>query len=220
MKKSSQITMIAISLFFSGHAFAADKDRWEKEAMDAWLDGKAETVILFNTNLNSFDINTDVQNGTVILTGKVDSDYDKRLATELIRELEGVKEVDNKLTVLHDNDAWVKDYVKKRREEVANYAENKKEKWEKKFDKTVDDWEEKDFVDEFVDAKISSVIGTKMLFNTELDSDDIDIEVDRGDVFLMGHVSKKSDIQLAEKIAKGTEDVRKVHNKLTLRQGE
>ena len=38
----------------------------------------AETVLL-NGNLNNFDINTDVKNGKVMLTGKVDSEVDKEL---------------------------------------------------------------------------------------------------------------------------------------------
>ena len=54
-------------------------------------------------NLNSFDINTDVKNGVVILTGKVESGVDKALAEELVASLEGVNSVDNQLTVI-DNE--------------------------------------------------------------------------------------------------------------------
>ena len=66
---------------------------WKDDAKDAWLDGKAETTLLLNTNLNSFDIMTDVKNGHVTLTGKVESSVDKALAAELIKSLDGVNGV-------------------------------------------------------------------------------------------------------------------------------
>ena len=66
--------------------------------------GKAETTLLLNTNLNSFDIITDVKDGNVTLTGKVESSVDKALATELIKSLDGVKDVDNQLTVMNEKE--------------------------------------------------------------------------------------------------------------------
>lgn len=95
-------TLIATSLLFAGStAYAANT--WQDEAKDAWIDGKAESTLLFNTELNSFDINTDVKNGVVTLTGKVESEVDKALAGELIASLDGVERVDNKLTVLKED---------------------------------------------------------------------------------------------------------------------
>merc|ERR1712065_103534 len=81
----------------------AKDNQWEKEASDAWIDGKAEATLLFNTQLNSFDINTDVDKGVVTLTGKVNHDVDKKLAQELVIGIDGVKEVENRLTVLPDS---------------------------------------------------------------------------------------------------------------------
>merc|ERR1711879_128526 len=84
---------------------------WENESKDAWIDGKAETVLLMNTNLNNFDINTDVKNGKVVLTGKVNSDLDKELAEELVISLDGVSDVENNLTVVKNMDMDDKDRV-------------------------------------------------------------------------------------------------------------
>lgn len=74
-------------------------NNWEDESMDAWLDGKAEATLLFNGELNSFAINTDVKDKIVTLTGMVQNDVEKSLAEELVRGIEGVKEVNNKLEV-------------------------------------------------------------------------------------------------------------------------
>ncbi len=79
---------------------------WKDKSRDAWIDGKAETILLMNTNLNSFDINTDVKNGVVILTGKVESDIERELAQELVENLDGVRDVDNELTVLNKDDSF------------------------------------------------------------------------------------------------------------------
>ena len=92
-------SMIA-ALVIGATSMSAQASSWENESKDAWIDGKAETVLLMNTNLNNFDINTDVTNGKVVLTGKVDSELDKELAEELVLSLDGVSSVDNKLTVV------------------------------------------------------------------------------------------------------------------------
>jgi osmotically-inducible protein OsmY len=92
---------IALIACLSGTAAAAD-NKWEDTAKDAWLDGKAEATLLFNGNLNSFNIGTDVKMGTVVLTGKVNNDVEKELAEELIMGIEGVVTVDNRLSVLNE----------------------------------------------------------------------------------------------------------------------
>jgi len=101
--KNSIRSIVALTLLTVGSSAAYAENTWKDKSKDAWLDGKAESTLLFNTNLNSFDINTDVQNGVVILTGKVESDVDKALAEELVASLEGVDSVDNRLTVLNKN---------------------------------------------------------------------------------------------------------------------
>ncbi len=82
-------------------AMAETSNQWTDEAHDGWIDGKAEATLLFNGDLNSFDINTDVKDGVVYLTGDVESQVEKRLASELVRNIDGVKEVDNQLTVMN-----------------------------------------------------------------------------------------------------------------------
>ena len=92
---------VVMSIMLGSMAFGANAAQdWQDDAKDAWIDGKAETTLLLNTNLNSFDINTDVHDGNVTLTGKVNSSVDKSLAGELIKSLDGVKDVNNELSVM------------------------------------------------------------------------------------------------------------------------
>ena len=74
---AAKIVLTSVLATSSTAVLASDK--WEKESMDAWLDGKAETTLLLNSNLNSFDINTDVENQVVTLSGSVNNDLEKSL---------------------------------------------------------------------------------------------------------------------------------------------
>ena len=177
---------IMAALVLGTTAMGAQASSWENESKDAWIDGKAETVLLMNTNLNNFDINTDVKNGKVVLTGKVESDLDKELAEELVLSLDGVTDVDNKLTVVKNVD-----------------TKNKK----MKSDSTESD---------LTDAKITTVITTRFLFNSEVGGTDIDVDTDKGVVTLNGTVGSDAEKQLAVKIAKNAEDVRDVVDNLNI----
>jgi osmotically-inducible protein OsmY len=97
--------LIAVSisgLLSAPVALAGETNSWKNEAQDAWIDGKAEATLLFNGNLDSFDINTDVESGVVTLTGKVDNSIEKELASELVMGISGVTNVVNELTVINE----------------------------------------------------------------------------------------------------------------------
>ncbi len=178
---------IIAALVVGAISMSAQASNWENESKDAWIDGKAEAVLLMNTNLNNFDINTDVKNGKVILTGKVNSELDKELAEELILSLDGVSAVDNKLTVV----------------------KNMKVKEDTSDD---DDSIESDLTD----AKITTVLTTRFLFNSEVGGTDIDVDTDNGVVTLNGTVESEAEKQLAVSIAKNAKGVQKVIDKLTI----
>lgn len=101
MKRTTCSLIVAAALTTASMSANAE-NAWKDTANDAWIDGKAESTLLFNTNLDSFNIDTDVKNGVVILTGKVDNQVDKALAEELVSSLDGVKSVKNELTVMKD----------------------------------------------------------------------------------------------------------------------
>ncbi|ALQ06940.1 MULTISPECIES: BON domain-containing protein [Pseudoalteromonas] len=178
---------IIAALVLGTTAMSAQANSWENESKDAWIDGKAETVLLMNTNLNNFDINTDVKNGKVVLTGKVDSEIEKELAEELVLSLDGVSDVENSLTVVKNMDT-------------------------KNTDKDMMD----DGDNDLTDAKITTVITTRFLFDSEVGGTDIDVDTDNGIVTLNGSVESEAEKQLAVKIAKNAEDVRDVVDKLSI----
>ena len=69
---------------------------------------------------------------------------------------------------------------------------------------------------DLTDAKISTVITTRYLFNSEVGGTDIDVDTDNGVVTLKGTVESDAEKQLAVSIAENAEDVRKVIDELTI----
>ena len=190
MKRSLISMIVATTLTTAAYAGDMDTDnKWEKGAKDAWIDGKAEATLLFNGNLDSFDINTDVKNGNVVLTGKVENSVDKKLAEELVANIDGVTSVDNKLTVVADNDM---------------------------HSDMSDDMEEgvEEGTSELTDAKIATVIKTRLLMDTDISGFDIDVDVENGIVKLTGEVDSDAERDLAVEIAKNASDVKDVESDL------
>tara|TARA_Y100000296_G_C5120138_1_gene229942 strand:+ start:414 stop:1013 length:600 start_codon:yes stop_codon:yes gene_type:complete len=190
MKRSIISMIVATTLTTAAYAGDMDTDnKWEKGAKDAWIDGKAEATLLFNGNLDSFDINTDVKDGNVVLTGKVENSVDKKLAEELVANIDGVTSVDNKLTVVADNDMH---------KEMSDDMED-----------TVDEG-----TSELTDAKIATVIKTRLLMDTDISGFDIDVDVEDGVVMLTGEVDSDAERDLAVEIAKNASDVKDVESDL------
>ncbi|MCB4435800.1 BON domain-containing protein [Alteromonas sp. McT4-15] len=190
MKRTLLSMIVATSLTTAAYAGDMNSDnKWEKGAKDAWIDGKAEATLLFNGNLDSFDINTDVSNGNVVLTGKVDNSVEKKLAEELVSNIDGVKSVDNKLTVVAK----------------ADMDSDMSEDMEETYDEGTS---------ELTDAKIATVIKTRLLMDTDISGFDIDVDVENGNVTLTGDVDSDAERDLAIEIAKNASDVKDVEDNL------
>jgi hyperosmotically inducible periplasmic protein len=177
-----KLTTLAMMMTLAVSTSALAANDWKDSAKDAWIDGKAETTLLLNGNLNSFNINTDVKGGVITLTGKVESAVDKALAEELLENLDGVTRVDNKLMVMAKPDSDKQD----------NSA--------------------------LKDAKIATVVKTRLLFESEVSGTSIDVDAKNGVVTLEGEVDSDAEKDLAIAIAKNTDDVTKVIDKLEVAQ--
>jgi len=163
-------------------------------ASDAWLDGKLETALLFNDQLNSFDIDTEVKNGTAYLSGAVESDIDIDLAGAVAESIDGIDRVENMLTV--DRKATDKA-------------------------KTSDAWKQKSQWRQNVDnATLTASVKTKLLLNEHTDGLDINVDSMNGVVTLSGTVGSKAESELAEKIAENTDGSREVNNRLLVDPGQ
>lgn len=181
--KNIAAKIVLTSVLATSSTAALANDKWENKSMDAWLDGKAEATLLLNKNLNSFDINTDVDHQVVTLTGSVDSDLEKSLAGELVSGLDGVKKVDNKLTI-----------VKKGNQKTDSKT-----------------------LASLNDSKITTIVKTRLLMDTNVSGTDIDVTTNDNTVTLKGTVKSDAEHDLALAIAKNTDDVKKVVDELKVK---
>ena len=65
---------------------------------DAWLTAKVKTMLLFHRNVSAMT-EVDTKNGIVTLQGKADSQAQMDLTTEYAKDVEGVKGVNNVMTI-------------------------------------------------------------------------------------------------------------------------
>lgn len=66
---------------------------------DAWLVTKVKTTLLFHRSVSTAKTEVDVKDGIVTLRGTADNQAQKDLTTEYAKDVEGVKEVNNEITV-------------------------------------------------------------------------------------------------------------------------
>jgi osmotically-inducible protein OsmY len=69
------------------------------ENSDAWLITKVKTTLLFHRSVSGFKTEVNVKDGIVTLQGEATSQAQKDLTTEYAKDVDGVKDVKNEMTV-------------------------------------------------------------------------------------------------------------------------
>lgn len=103
MKKQTNtlIRMSAIALAvtaFSGPALADTS----QDVTNARQEAQIWTTYALSPHLRAMDISVSVDNGKAVLTGKVDEDVNKDLAEQIALGVDGIKDVDNQISVQAD----------------------------------------------------------------------------------------------------------------------
>jgi len=70
------------------------------EYSDGWVATKIHTKLLVSNHVSTVNTKVDVQDGVATLTGKADSTAQKELTTAIVQDIDGVKAVNNQLTVI------------------------------------------------------------------------------------------------------------------------
>ena len=70
------------------------------EHSDGWVGVKVKTALLFHRNVRATKTEVNVNGGIVTLSGEASSMAQKELTTEYAKDVEGVKEVKNEMTVV------------------------------------------------------------------------------------------------------------------------
>ncbi|MDW7645212.1 MAG: BON domain-containing protein [Desulfuromonadales bacterium] len=69
------------------------------EKSDAWLLTKVKTTLLYHSSVSGFQTEVDVKDGIVTLRGEADNQAQKDLTAKYAADVEGVKNVNNQMTV-------------------------------------------------------------------------------------------------------------------------
>ena len=153
---------------------------------EAWIAGKLEATYVLNPHLSAFAIDTAVQDGVVTLSGKVQTDIDRDLAIEIAKGIEGVTAV--------KADGLVS-------------AEDARDDSEKGKNRRA-------FADWVDDATTTAAVKSKLIGNENILARDINVDTAGNVVTLRGNVGSNEERQLAEQLARNTNDVKDVRNEL------
>ena len=77
----------------------ATKAEVAAENADTWIGRKVKTALLFHKNVSASQTTVEVKDGIVTLKGEATSTAQKELTSEYAKDIEGVKEVKNEMTV-------------------------------------------------------------------------------------------------------------------------
>ena len=69
------------------------------EHSDGWIAFKIHSALLFKANVSASNTTVTVNDGVVTLTGTAESEAQKELTAQIVKDIEGVKSVTNNLTV-------------------------------------------------------------------------------------------------------------------------
>ncbi len=159
------------------------------ENSDAWLAEKVKATLLFHQNVDGSKTEVQVNDGIVTLRGEASSQAQKELTTEYARDVDGVKDVKNELTV----------------------SQASKKPGKKTMGERVDDAGE--LID---DASITGQVKMSLLFHRSTSAYNTRVETSAGVVTLYGKAKNAAEKDLVTKLVNHIKGVRSVNNRMTI----
>lgn len=161
--------------------------------------------------VKSYRIDVDTKDGVVTLAGAVDTPAARERAVELARETDGVRDVVDQLTVSAGATptTGVDDEIQREARDEAREADAKTDEAQRKAGETADD-----MGDAAANAALTSKVKTKFLADTTISGLAIDVDSKNGVVTLTGTVSTAAEKERALKVAKETDGVKSVVDRL------
>lgn len=196
---------------------------------------------------SAMDINLFAKDGVVHLSGMVDVLSEKKAAEDIVKTINGVKKIENKITIAMDSNITDKHMEKevanrllssahsedlegvgvKIEDGVANLVGNANtlQQAHQAMDLAAQVRGVKDVVnninvgssEEYDDAVLNSRV-TQALSTVDIGYEDIGHWVQKGKVTLDGYVDSQAQMEAAKEITMGVEGVKKVVNKLKIRK--
>jgi hyperosmotically inducible periplasmic protein len=161
-------------------------ERANQSAVDARREAAIASTFMTNSQLRSSDIDVEVNNANAVLTGTVETNVERDLAEQIAMNVSGINRVDNRLRV------------------------------DPSYRPTARTGTDRDFGTVVSDATITAQVKSKLLWNTNTDGLDINVDTRNGRVTLSGDVDSAQARDIAERLANNTNGVTAVNNRLTV----
>lgn len=163
--------------------------------------------------VKSYRIDVDTRDHVVTLSGAVDTPAARSRAVELARGTDGVRDVVDQLTVAPGATptTGVDDRIQGEAREEAREADAKTDEAQRKAGETADD-----IGDAAANAALTSLVKTKFLADTTISGLRIDVDSKNGVVTLTGTVPSAAEKNRALKVARETEGVKSVVDRLKI----
>lgn len=175
-----------------------------KEYSDAWLITKVKTTLLFHRNVNALKTEVFAKDGIITLRGEATSAAQKDLTTEYAKDVEGVKNVNNEMTVLT---APIPPDEKTMGEKMGDMMKSGKKTMGEKIDamgESIDD------------ASITAMVKSTLLYHRSTSALKTSVKTKDGAVMLTGKAKNMAEIDLATKLVSDVHGVRMVVNNMTV----
>lgn len=187
--KSKMLLAAAIALTLGCTSVYANSEKttMQQHVSNARHEAQISTTFALSPYLRSNDLQVTALDGKIMLTGHVADETNKELAGAIAAGVDGVKDVDNRIVVDRDYKAPQRSNANPR-----GYAQ------------TVSD------------AEINAAIKSKLIWSKHADGMDLTVTTSNGNVVLAGNVATQQMKQLSEELARDTNGVRSVDNKLVV----
>jgi hyperosmotically inducible protein len=233
--KLFRIAVFSAATMLAGAAAAQDRPA-SAAVKDAWITTQVQAKYFGDSTVKGRNIDVDTTNGVVTLTGEVTSQTERQRAVARAKEVEGVSRVVDHLSLVPEAKGTAGTHAADKTDKAADKADKAAGKTEAKADHAKDKADAKadhakDKSDKVADKaqersdrvgnEISDAwITTKLQSKYYLDSDvrglDIDVTTNGGVVTLTGKVTSAAERSKALSLAKSTDGVKQVIDKLTL----
>jgi len=179
-------------------------------ATDPGLTTAVKSKLAADDTVKSYRIDVDTKDAVVTLNGAVDTAAARTRAVELARGTDGVRDVVDRLTVTPGATptTGVDDKVSGEAREASREADAKTDRAKRDDDKTDRDG------DSVGDAGLTTKVKTKFLADNDISGLKIDVDSNNGIVTLTGNVPTAAEKALALKVAKSTDGVKSVVDRL------
>jgi hyperosmotically inducible periplasmic protein len=203
------------------------------EQTDGWLALKVKTALFFHRDVNAFKTKVDAKEGVVTITGEAANQAQKDLVTEYAKDIDGVKDVKNDMTVVDRDKAddkvkevredakeevnQAKDEARKAKEEAREAKANAARDDADRKDADRDDMDDDDADEKVDDASISAQAKMTLMFHRSTSGLRTKVQAEDGVVTLTGTAKSSAEKELATKLVSDVRGVKRVVNNMDVK---